>query len=75
MGMFDYVDISIKCPECLEWVSGFQSKDGPCRLLTIPLERVDSLHAKCKNCGKWLEFYRRYPEGSEVLPGFDIVER
>ena len=71
MGMFDYVDIVIKCPICHGEVTGFQSKDGPCRLLTLPLDRVDTLYTRCA-CGKWLQFHRRYPDGTDVLAGFDM---
>lgn len=74
MGMFDWVDIIVKCPQCNTKVSGFQSKDGPCELLTIPLDRVDHLYTRCNNpdCDLWLDFTRRYPLTDEALPGFDL---
>ena len=77
MGMFDRVDVVVRCPKCNTKVEGFQSKDGPCELLMLPLARVDNLYAKCPNedCGMWLEFERRYPDTNEILPGFDLITR
>ena len=74
MGMFDWVDVIVRCPQCNTEVRGFQSKDGPCKLLTISLERVDHLYTRCPNdeCDLWLDFTRRYPETDEALPGFDL---
>ena len=77
MGMFDWVDVTVRCPQCQSVVDGFQRKDGPCELLTLPLERVDHLYAKCKNpiCCLWIDFHRQYPDVDEVLPGFDMTTR
>ena len=74
MGMFDFVDVVVRCPKCNTEVKGFQSKDGPCEMLTIPLDGVDNLYSRCSNpeCDLWLEFNRRYPDVDEALPGFDL---
>jgi len=62
MGMFDYVNApEIRCPECGEPVTGWQSKDGPCELLTLEYYEVSEFYADCKHCGVWVRVERRVP--------------
>jgi transcription elongation factor Elf1 len=56
MGMFDYINYEMNCPQCGEKVNGFQSKDGPCALETLDFRQVNNFYASCDNCGHWIEF-------------------
>lgn len=56
MGMFDYVNYEMKCPTCGETVTGFQSKSGPCLLITVDPWSVDNFYSSCKKCGTWIEY-------------------
>ena len=58
MGMFDYVNHEAKCPECGAIVDGFQSKDGPCELITLEISDVDNFYTDCAKCNAWLEYER-----------------
>ena len=55
MGMFDYIRASFKCknPDCLEQLSDFQSKDGPCEFLTLDYWEVDNFYQNCPKCDTW----------------------
>ena len=55
MGMFDYVDYNISCKKCGCTVDGFQSKDGPCELKTLPVTIVKNFYSSCPSCGTWVE--------------------
>jgi len=56
MGMFDYVQHECACPVCHSKVTGFQSKCGPCGLLTLQPSEVDAFYASCPKCGCWIDF-------------------
>jgi hypothetical protein len=56
MGMFDNVEYETQCPSCNQPLSGFQSKDGPCELLYLKPEDVNTFYTSCKACGTWVEF-------------------
>jgi hypothetical protein len=58
MGMFDSVNFSTPCPSCGAIVDGFQSKDGPCELLTLEPEQVSTFYSHCRSCGREVEFSR-----------------
>lgn len=64
MGMFDYINYEMDCPECGARVSDFQSKDGPCALDTLEYWEVDYFYASCENCRAWVEFTRKTPRPS-----------
>lgn len=60
MGMFDNVydgnePLVMKCPECGEDVTGFQSKSGPCMLENIDWRLLPNFYTECQNCSHWLE--------------------
>lgn len=61
MGMFDYVNVSMPCPNCGAVVDNFQSKDGACDLDTIEPDGLACFYASCR-CGVWIEFSRPRPE-------------
>jgi len=59
MGMFDYVNTpEIKCPNCGEIVTGFQSKDGPCYLKTVEFWTLDNFYSSCDSCNAWIQYNR-----------------
>lgn len=57
MGMFDYVNYTCPCPNCGTPLSGFQSKSGPCLLLTLEPKDVRNLYTSCRNCNHWIEYH------------------
>jgi len=70
MGMFNWVNLKIKCPNCGEVVSGFQTKDGELSCTTVEYERVNDFYSDCEKCGCWIQFTRK-PVGG-ILKDFDI---
>ena len=65
MGMFDYVDYTMDCPQCGKSVSDFQSKDGPCLMSTLTPLMVTHFYTSCDHCGAWIELSRN---GFDTLP-------
>ena len=61
MGMFDYVNVSMPCPNCGDEHKSFQSKEGRCDLGLIEPDGLDCFYSYCK-CGTWIEFSRFRPE-------------
>lgn len=59
--MFDWVDFETDCPKCGAKVDGFQSKDGPCHLLTLQPSQVGNYYAACLKCNHWLEYDNANP--------------
>ena len=59
MGMYDDVTYEMNCPDCGTKVDGFQSKDGPCSLLTLSIGQVYNFYASCPKCDRWIEFNRK----------------
>lgn len=77
MGMFDYIDFEMKCPNCGELVDDFQSKDSACWMDTISPFDVLNFYSSCKKCGTWIEFNKRdikstQPTLREVMEKFDM---
>lgn len=58
MGMFDYVEFEMPCPNCGSVVDNFQSKDGSCSLGTLKIADVNNFYDFCNKCGAWIEFHR-----------------
>lgn len=57
MGMFDHVNVDIPCPECggtVDW----QSKDGPCGLMTLDPTEVGYFGCYCTTCQKTFTYSR-----------------
>ena len=61
MGMFDYVNVEMPCPNCGELHKAFQSKEERCELDTIEPDGIGRFYSYCK-CGAWIEFNRPRPE-------------
>lgn len=60
--MFDDVAIELPCPKCSAPLTGFQSKDGPCEMLTVTPADVANFYARCKKCDTWVEYSRWTPD-------------
>ena len=61
MGMFDYVNFEMDCPNCGSKVAGFQSKDRSCLLDNIDPDLVDEFYSSCGSCSLWIELSRDGP--------------
>ena len=72
MGMFDYVKFEMKCPKCGANVDDFQSKDGPCCLLTLEYWEVDRFYSSCDACHAWLEYRRK--RGQSPISDYELLE-
>ena len=57
MGMFDYVNFKMPCPECGKEVTGWQTKDTSCDMNEVEPDVTNNFYAPC-DCGCWIEFYR-----------------
>jgi len=58
MGMFDYVDVEIKCPYCGHLIpSGeFQTKDHDRLLNHVHPNTIRNFYGDCPKCEKWIEY-------------------
>lgn len=56
MGMYDHVNFEADCYACGCKLTGWQSKSGPCDLLTLKPWQVDNLYTHCPKCGRWNEY-------------------
>jgi hypothetical protein len=56
MGMFDWVEYDDICPECGAKLEGFQSKTGPCELLSLQPKDVRNFYTSCDTCDAWVEY-------------------
>ena len=64
MGLFDYVDFEMPCPNCGKKVDDFQTKDGDVYMSTVDAFSVDSFYSSCGECGLWIEFNRNVPRST-----------
>lgn len=58
MGMFDWVNVQIKCPKCGNTVKDFQTKDSSCGLEIIDPTYITNFYSPCRHCNNWIEFSR-----------------
>ena len=56
MGMFDYINFKIKCPNCKSNLNNFQSKDGSCVLNHLEFWEVDNFYDSCPICNTRIEY-------------------
>ena len=54
MGMFDNVQLTVKCPKCGADVDGFQTKEAACVLDTLQPYEVSHCYAPCRECNAWV---------------------
>ena len=74
MGMYDWITTpEVKCPQCNEILSGFQSKDGPCLLDTIHYTKVNNFYTGCIKCDNWIQFDKE--EEQKPIPGYNMTYR
>ena len=64
MGMFDNVNVKVRC-ECGHLQDDFQSKDGPCFLEKVELSDVREFYSGCDKCGKRIHFRQKFPRSIE----------
>ena len=65
MGMFNYVDYQMNCPECSHSITDFQTKDESIVSLcmeTVTLNQISRFHGSCDNCGLWINFFLKRPK-------------
>lgn len=65
MGLYDHVEYEAPCGRCGAVITHWQSKDGECRLQTVPWQQVTQFYAYCDSCGKL--------NGFLVTPATDAV--
>ena len=70
MGMFDYVEYEVDCVHCGAKVTGFQSKDGECSLVTLKVSEVRRFYSSCAVCGAWVDCEYVQPEAGKVVTEF-----
>ncbi len=59
MGMFDWVEYEMKCPNCGEELRYFQTKDLKCELRYVkPTSKLDNFYMECPRCKAWIELDR-----------------
>lgn len=77
MGMFD--DITEvppqKCQGCGADLSGWQSKDGPCRCDEVPFWKVSVFYTSCDKCGMWHQFDRKVDPPRVPLADYQLSIR
>ena len=62
MGLYDYVNFEMPCPNCGALLDSFQTKDGLNALEKIEPNDVHEFYDLCKECGAFITFSRqRYP--------------
>ena len=61
MGMFDYVNFQMDCPQCGTRLFGFQTKDTDCELETVEPDETQYFYKGCPRCKAWIEFSRARP--------------
>ncbi|MCK9429494.1 MAG: hypothetical protein M0R17_05780 [Candidatus Omnitrophica bacterium] len=74
MGMFDYVNLRIRCPICKSFIDGFQTKDSHCIMNIVEVEEINNFYAHCSKCHSWIEFNRKKEQSARFLE-FDKLER
>ena len=76
MGMFDYVNFKMPCPNCGAGVDGWQTKDSTCSLELVEPDGLMRFYASCPECDAWLEFSRptpqHYPDRREPLTRTEV---
>jgi hypothetical protein len=56
MGMFDNVRYEAPCYKCGHLLTGWQSKSGPCDMVTLEPWQVTNLYSICPKCAAWNEY-------------------
>lgn len=61
MGMHDYVNFEMKCPNCGTMLRDWQTKDGKCLLEVVEIDTIDEFYTSCQKCRTWYSFSRKKP--------------
>lgn len=61
MGMFDYVNFKMPCPQCGEEVGNWQTKSTDCTMDTVDPQACSSFYSRCEKCKLWFDFGREIP--------------
>lgn len=61
MGLFNYINFEMDCPQCGDVVRDFQTKDGYCCMDMVEIEAVTNFYARCRKCNYWIVFTRIPP--------------
>jgi len=56
MGLFDHVKHEADCYKCGHRLTSWQSKSGPCDLVTLEPWQVTNLYTGCPKCKAWNEY-------------------
>lgn len=62
MGMFDYVNFQMDCPQCGKRLFGFQTKDDNCTMDTVEPDGLQNFYIDCPQCKAWIEFSMARPK-------------
>lgn len=73
MGMFDWVNARMDCPQCGRPVDGFQTKDLSCQAREVDPTWVSNFYSLCEGCKLWIEFNR--PENAVYQESLTTVLR
>lgn len=74
MGMYNWVDFEIECPNCGGKIDSFQSKPWNGKLERLdPWNVEEEFHDGCDQCGAWIEYVRKSNDwtGSDWIKDFD----
>ena len=66
MGMYDEINVDIKCPKCGSNEMNWQSKDYMCGLDMIDPDKVQEFYTYCDKCDTFTT-YRRGAENDEAV--------
>lgn len=57
MGLYDYIDFKMTCPNCGAMVEEWQSKDREDRRMNLlKFNQVENFYGSCTQCGLCVEF-------------------
>lgn len=73
MGIFDFVNFKMDCPNCGEPLE-FQTKDGDPYMNTVDWRRLLEFHSYCRKCTAWLQFTRKLNPATTIEEFEKIVE-
>ena len=73
MGIFDYVNFEMDCPQCGEPLKDFQTKDGNCYLNRVEFWEVDHFYDNCESCDTWVEFNRKKPMAPQPIEDYEMT--
>ena len=67
MGMYDEINVDIKCPKCGANEMDWQSKDYMCGLDMIDPDKVQKFYTHCDKCDTFITYRRGTENDEEVI--------